>query len=230
MIALNYAKCVYANDFELAIKARSDEAVKGCNTLEDKVRTLRQYVHKTIRPPQVGDQISDKQCSLLKNYYTKIGKKRADNNVSSADDYYLFRDNMRFHMSTIDKITLGYGWCDDMAVIFMHLAQKQDIRTRYVQLSNNERTSSPHTIAEAWDGNKWVIVDPLFDLEFENNKLISRPEIVNDLSILRDSPSVKGLVKTDGARWKDDDWLKIYTNPPWAIVEEQEAIKDYTQF
>lgn len=221
--------CIYAADVEQEVNSISNEIVKSHITIEDKIHALRQYVHKVIKPPQAGDHISDEQSDILNNYYSKKGKARTNGNITSPEDYYLFRDDMRFHISTIDKIALGYGWCDDMAVIFMHLAQKQGIRTRYIQLSNKVRTASPHTIAEAWCGNRWVIVDPLFNLEFKDNKLVSRQEITDDLSVLRDSPSAKELVKTDGVRWQEDGWLSIYTYPPWAIAGEQEAINSYTQ-
>jgi hypothetical protein len=50
-IVANCIGCVFAEDLESAVKTRSDEVVKGCNTFESKVRTLRQYVHDRMLLP-----------------------------------------------------------------------------------------------------------------------------------------------------------------------------------
>jgi len=186
--ALLVSRYAHADDYEEKVKKMSDEAAKGCATFEDKVRALRHYVHIKMQVPipavkPNGDPIDPDEITPL---------------------------------NTIQKLTSGYGgWCYHQATVFTHLARKQGITTRLVLLLNRERTESPHTIAEAFDGKRWVIVDPYFDMELINKdgKMASREDIIKDMDILRNSPTIKELAKKD-SRWKNDRFLRMYTNPP----------------
>lgn len=175
----------YANDFEQRVKEISNEVVKDCKIFDDKVLALRRYVYSKMQFPE--------------------GRKKPNGEPIKPEDIY--------PLNTIERLNSGLGgWCDQLAVVFIHLAKKQGITTRYVELSNKERTKSPHTIAEAWDGKRWVIVDldPTYDLELFNKegRIASRADIVNDFNILRKHP-----------RWGNNDYLSMYINPPWRIIE-----------
>lgn len=187
IFALNCATFVYANDLESAVKARSDEVVKGYDAFEDKVRTLRQYVHDKMLLPD----------SRLK----------PDGTTLRPEDVY--------PLNTIQRLDNGWGgWCDQQAFVFMHLAQKQGITTRMVFLYKKGSPASCHAIAEAFDGERWVIVDPMFNLELKNidGKMASRDDVAKDLNIIKRSPTIKELSIKE-PRWvNDEEWLKIYTN------------------
>ena len=180
--------CVFADDLESAVKARSDAVVTGCNTFEGKVRALRQYVHDKMLLPD----------SRLK----------PDGTTLNPGDVY--------PLNTIQRLDTGWGgWCDQQAAVFMHLAQKQGIPTRLVWLYKKGNADSCHTIAEALDGDRWIIVDPMFNLELRNNdgQMASRDDIATDLSVIKRSPIINELAIKE-PRWIDDEeWLKIYVNP-----------------
>ncbi|OGW76188.1 MAG: hypothetical protein A2Z72_08120 [Omnitrophica bacterium RBG_13_46_9] len=187
-IMVNCANYVYANDFEAMVKARSDEVVKGCDTFEEKARTLRQYVHDKMLLPD----------SRLK----------PDGTTLRPEDIY--------PLNTLQRVDCGWGgWCDQQVAVFMHFAQKQGITTRMVFLFKKGSQNSCHTITEALEGDRWVIVDPMFNLELINHdgKMASRDDIANDFNIIRNPPTVKQLAKKE-PRWEnDEEWLKIYSNP-----------------
>ncbi len=175
-----------SND-ELAIKNRSDQVVRGCNSFEDKVRALRQYVHDKMKLPPSG--------------------KKPNGTTLMPEDIY--------PLNTIERLDsrLG-GWCDQQAQVFMRLAQKQGITTRMVWLyrkNHKDNNDSCHTIAEAYDGHRWVIVDPMFNLELQSKdgKMASRDDVMNDPDIMRRILNIQELEKDN--RWNDEEWLSIYT-------------------
>lgn len=175
----------YANDYEQQVKEISNEVVRNCKTFDERVLTLRRYVHGKMQFPK--------------------GRKKPNGEPIKPEDIY--------PLNTINRLNSGLGgWCDQLAVVFIHLAKKQGIATRYVELSNKERTSSPHTIVEVWDGKRWVIVDldPTYDLELFNKegRIASRSDIVNDFNILHNHP-----------HWGDNDYLSMYINLPWRVIE-----------
>ena len=174
----------YANDDELGltIKKRSDEVVRESHGFEDKVRALRQYVHK--RMP-------------------------FDPNLNPDKVYPL---------DTIQRLDSGLGgYCDQQADVFMRLAQKQGITTQKVWLylrKHKDINDSCHTIAEALDGNRWVIVDPTLNLELKNKdgKMASRDDVTGDLDIIRRLPNFGELEKRAPCRKENsEEWLEIYS-------------------
>jgi hypothetical protein len=108
-------------------------------------------------------------------------------------------------MSTMKRIQSGTGWCNHQAVVFMHLAYYQGIRTRLLYLKADDGVTSPHTIAEYFDGLRWVIVDPMFGLTG-----ISREDIKKDMNILKRMDSFKG---------RADEWLRCFINEPEVVFE-----------
>ncbi len=118
-------------------------------------------------------------------------------------------------LSPIQKLDSGLGgYCSQQADVFMQLAQKQGITTRLVHLFCAGQPSSCHTIAEAFDGNRWVIVDTMFDLELKNasGQMASRDDVTNDLQIIRRTPNIKELIQEYPERWEhNEEWLKIYS-------------------
>ncbi|MBU1808894.1 MAG: transglutaminase-like domain-containing protein [Candidatus Omnitrophica bacterium] len=186
---------VYANDYEQQEKNISDEAVKGCKTREEKIQALRHFVYEHIKPV--------------------YGKGVNPNDV----------------MSPIERLNRGVGWCNESAEVFMHLAQYQGIKTRLlfltkkgVDLNNMSECmkTSPHSIAEAWDGDRWVIVDTLFDLDMKNKdgKMASRQDVKKDITLIKNTPAMKArksdLKLTDEQL---EEWLSCYYNPPLLVGE-----------
>ncbi len=99
----------------------------------------------------------------------------------------------------------------------MHLAQKQGITTRMVWLYRQHPKNdddSCHTIAEARDGARWVIVDPLLNLELKNKdgKMASRDDVTDDPDIIRRLPNFKELEHEAPCRFENEGWIEIYTN------------------
>lgn len=122
-----------------------------------------------------------------------------------------------------DKLVSGIGWCDQQSRVFMQLAKRQNIRTRLLFLQD-ENGSSPHSIAEAWDGEKWDLVDLSFNLELINGKhnMASMDEVEKNLKILTENPKIKTATKFN-ASWKDKKFLSIYTRTPTYVVEKKGA-------
>ncbi len=176
--------CVDEDESE--IKKRSDAAVGNQKDFEGKVRALRQYVHDQM-------MLSEK---------LRVSMDSHDINC----------------LTTIQKLNSGLGgFCDQQADVFMHLAQKQRITTQMVWLyrkNYKDIYDSCHTIAEAFDGNRWVIVDPLYNLELKNNdgKMASREDVTNDLDIIRRLPNFRELEKIAPCKGANtEEWLEIYT-------------------
>lgn len=194
----------YADDYEQKIQDISDLAVSGCKTFEDKMLALRRYVDKKMKFPE--PRIKDGR------------------NLEPGDIYPL---------NTIERLDSGLGgWCDQQVHVFMRLAQKQGMKTRMVCLSNKEHTESPHTIAEvlAPDG-RWIVVslDPIngFEPFTKDGKIATREDMVNDKDILRKNSKVKEFAVTEPASWGNEDYLSMFTNPPWAIISDEEVINEY---
>lgn len=99
-------------------------------------------------------------------------------------------------ISTIDRLDLGVGWCNHQVAAFMRLAEAQGIPTRMIYLLNNEGTTSPHTIGEAFVCGRWIVVDPLLDFNF----IATRHDIVKTPSLL------------DG-KLPDEKWRDYFINP-----------------
>lgn len=167
------------------LKALSDEVAGGYKTFDEKVCALREYLH---RPPK------------------KTDIKPNGERITPQDIY---------KMNIIEWLDSGYGaWCDQLSYAFMVLAHYQHITTRMVWLYDEKDAPSCHTIAEAYDGKRWVIIDPLYNLGLLNHegKMAARVDIKKDMGILRKSESVKELAK-ENQNWNNDKWLQIYTNP-----------------
>jgi len=111
-------------------------------------------------------------------------------------------------MSTVDRLDAGVGFCNHQVAVFMRLCEAQKIKTRMLYLLNKEGTSSPHTIGEAWVNSRWVIVDPIFDLNIRNasGELISLRDVYKDVNILKGCPALK-------ARGDVDKFIDNFLNP-----------------
>lgn len=85
-------------------------------------------------------------------------------------------------MTNKQKYFAGVGWCNHVVDVFMEMAQRQGIKTRMLYLLSEDKSNSPHTIAEAFDGNKWIVVDVSNNLIFkkDNGQLMSRQDMAND--------------------------------------------------
>ena len=204
---------VFANNYRQTAKEISDKAIDNYATFEDKVLALRKYVHATI------------------NKAPYIGAPKSNGNLMTQKEYYNLRDKERFRMSTIDKLNFGYGWCDDLAAVFMDLANKQNIKTRMVYLQARPPRKDQHTIAEALapDG-RWVIVDldPSWDLVLtKNGNLVSRQQIKKDKSILYGNPTVKKLIAENPGSWGDENYSSMFYNNPIRILKYEDVSKIY---
>lgn len=196
---------IYAIDY---VKERSDDAVKGCKTFEDKTLELRRYVHRNFKVMKPGIILSDEQIRILSNYYPPSFFPYKEEKIVKQKDYDYFMNKIRYSMNTCDKLDFGYGRCDDLANVFMHLAQKQNITTRMVWLYIKEGADSSHAIVEALDPEgRWVIIDldPSYNLELFNKekKIASRKDIRENRSILQNNAMTK--------KWPDDR-LSMYYN------------------
>jgi len=157
----------------------SGRIIEGDDGFEQKVRSLRTFIHENVSPV-----------------------KGEENRLDTV---------------SVEKLTSGIGWCDQMSRVFMQLARKQGITTRLLFLLK-ENGSSPHSIAEAWDGERWVVVDPGFNLELSNKDgvMASREDIEADVSILRDNSKVK-MFTVYNPIWEDEDFLAAYFRTPMYI-------------
>lgn len=154
----------------------SNRVTTGCDTFEEKIDSLRNFVHENVHP------------------------------VSGEEN--------RLDTVGIDKLVSGVGWCDQQARVFMQLAKKQGIITRLLFLTA-ENGSSPHSVAEAKCGDRWVIVDPAYNLEFYNKdgEMASMPDIREDFNIVLENPKVR-LWTANNPWWGDKANLAMYRNTP----------------
>lgn len=123
----------------------------------------------------------------------------------------------------IDKLISGIGWCDQTSRVFMQLAKRQGITTRLIFLLN-KNGSSPHTIAEAWDGERWVLVDSAYDLDFYNKKgkMASMADIKEDFNIVLENTKIKTFALYNSF-WKDKECLIMYYREPIYVVTRNGA-------
>ena len=108
-------------------------------------------------------------------------------------------------LSIYERLKTGVGWCNHQADAFMLLISYMGITSRLVYLMDGE--VSPHTIAEIYDGSRWVIVDVgnNLDLRTKDGLMATRLDISKDFTILTENERVKEL-------GYDKDYLKMYTN------------------
>jgi hypothetical protein len=192
----------YSGDYEQKIMERSNEAVKGCETFDEKVLALRRYVDSKMKFP--------------KPFINKNGQE-----LKPGDIYPLI---------TLERLDSGLGgWCDQQAHVFIRLAQKQGITTRMVYLRARPPMKDEHTIAEALapDG-RWVVVslDSIHGFEpfTKDSRIATREDMANDPAILRDNPRVKEFAAKEPTSWGNEDYLSMFTNPPLHIFSDEETI------
>ncbi len=111
-------------------------------------------------------------------------------------------------MSVIDRLDSGVGWCNHQVAVFMRLAEAQHIKTRMLYLLNEEGTTSPHTIGEAYLNGRWVIVDPMFDFDIRNSRgePLSLRDVYKDVNVLKRCPLIK-------ERGDVESFILNYLNP-----------------
>lgn len=119
-------------------------------------------------------------------------------------------------MSVEERLEKGVGWCNHQVDLFMQLARHQNIKTRMLFLLTKDMHQSPHTIGEAWDGERWVIIDPAWNLILRNRRgnLATRQDIADDFSILKEG--VKEIAKTYPP-YNDDEHLRMYVYPSYLV-------------
>ena len=112
----------------------------------------------------------------------------------------------------------GVGWCDTQARVFMHLAREQGITTRLLFLMTKCMHTSPHTIAEAKLGNRWVVVDVGNNYDFRyNGKLATRNDMAMDFTIVTSVvPEVPKRVCPHCG--DEEDYWSIFTNGAWLVT------------
>lgn len=161
----------------------SAKVVNGGTGFEDKIRTLRNFVHENVHP------------------------------VSGEDN--------RLYTVGIDKLTSGVGWCDQISRVFMQLARGQGITTRLLFLQNKEG-SSPHSIAEAWDGKRWVLVDAAYNMEFNNSKgqMASMADVKESFDIVLENPRIKEFA-SHNSWWADKEHLTMYYRTPQNVTTKR---------
>ena len=119
-------------------------------------------------------------------------------------------------MSIADRIDCGVGWCNHACDVFLDLCERLGIRAREVYLLNDEQTSSPHTVAEAFDSDRgvWVVVDCAYDLD-----LIRRDGSMATVADLRKYPDI--LLSQEYVQFRKtlydtieewEAWVRIFTN------------------
>jgi len=154
-----------------------------------------------------SSNFEDKIRALRQYVYEKIAIPRKKN--PSLDP------NLVWPLNTLERLNSGLGgYCDQQADVFMDLAKTLGITTRQVYLFCKGQRGSCHTIAEAFDGNRRIIVDTMFNLELknENGQMASREDVTSDLGIILRTPNVQELIKENRQRWEsNEEWLKIYS-------------------
>ncbi|MDD5438640.1 MAG: transglutaminase domain-containing protein [Candidatus Omnitrophica bacterium] len=148
------------------------------------------------------------------------GSPRAEDAVTALREYV--HDNVspvtgelsRSDTVGIEKLTSGVGWCDQKSRVFMSLARPLGITTRLLFLLN-EQGRSPHSIAEADLGGRWVLVDPSYNLDLvdANGAPATRDDIIRDPAILRDNSMVRTF-SLYAPEWGTDEYLSMYTRTP----------------
>ena len=169
--------------------------------------SLDEKAYNTIMVDYISSEILRQQ----RTFEEKVRKLRSfvHQNVSPVHG-----EECRPDTVAVDKLVSGIGWCDQMSRVFMQLAKTRGITTRLLFLLD-EKGSSPHTIAEAWDGRRWVIVDTAYDLDIYNgaNEMASAADIKNDPRILSNNPKIKMFGRYNPI-WNDENYLSIYYRTP----------------
>ena len=108
----------------------------------------------------------------------------------------------------------GVGWCNHQCNVFMLLAREQGIATRLIYLLTKDKATSPHTIAEAQIGNKWVVVDVGNNIDFRYyGSLATRSDMAVDFdNIVLANEKVKEI-------GGDEEYWRMFTNPCYLIKE-----------
>lgn len=81
---------------------------------------------------------------------------------------------------TFDLIT-GNGACGSFSYVLARILNQMSIPTRFAQMKVNGEYGG-HILVEAFNGHKWVVLDPSYDLAFktENGNLASFAEVQNN--------------------------------------------------
>ena len=109
-------------------------------------------------------------------------------------------------LSVHERLQSGVGWCNHQADVFMLIISYMGITSRLVYLLDDNGVS-PHTIAEIYDGKRWVIVDVgnNLNLRTKDGLMATREDLREDFTILTENEKVKEL-------GYDKDYLKMYVN------------------
>ncbi|MBL4888757.1 MAG: transglutaminase domain-containing protein [Candidatus Lindowbacteria bacterium] len=77
--------------------------------------------------------------------------------------------NARTTLESIRNGELAGGLCSEYSVVFLQASQSQGFQPRIVSLESS--TGSGHRVVEVWSKsfNKWIMMDPLFDLHYEKD-------------------------------------------------------------
>jgi hypothetical protein len=112
----------------------------------------------------------------------------------------------------------------------MQIASKSGIRTRLLFL-HQDNGVCPHSVAEAFVGGRWVLVDSAYDLELLNRdgKMASRQDIAEDVFILTDNPKVR-MFSQNNKLWRDTMFLGIYYNGAEQVINEKKASISFFSF
>ncbi len=125
-------------------------------------------------------------------------------------------------ISVYKRLKLGIGWCNHQVEAFMLLISYIGVSSRMVYLMDG-KGNSPHTIAEVFDGEKWLVVDVGNDLKLrKDGKMVTREDIREDFTILTENEEVKHLAKIDPEHWGNEEYLRMFTNSAKIVKIRQE--------
>ena len=116
--------------------------------------------------------------------------------------------------AAIHQLTRGIGWCDQMAHLFIRLADTYNIPAHIENLYNDNGVS-PHTIATAFLDNEWRAVEPLYNLTFTNN---------NKRATAREICSADTDLDSEMLNQMDLEWYKpLYCNESRVFMKNEAA-------
>ena len=109
--------------------------------------------------------------------YGQVAGHVAGRNASPQDTAERVADYVRTHLWTpgwaapydgapADYLIRGIGWCDYQAKTYAALLATLRIPARYAMLLEADGATSPHTVAETWDGHRWGLYDLTFGVRF----------------------------------------------------------------
>lgn len=164
------------------------------------------------------EYVSDR---IVKNHDSFEGKVRFLRNFVHENVNPIAGEKNRADTMGVEKLTNGIGWCDQTSRVFMQLAKMQGITTRLLFLASRDGPS-PHSVAEAWDGKRWILVDAQYNLEFYNKdgEMASMEDIRDNFDIILSNPKIKtfGL---HNSSWQDPRYLSMYSNVPRYVVTKE---------